>query len=96
MTTAQTAVERASQLFRAHGGSVLLVGVDGGTATVRFGGFCAGCPCRTACLEVTVRPLVTAVEGVDDVQAAGARTSPHARAALAAYAMPLSARPEEH
>lgn len=78
------AVTRTNRALAAHAGGIELVEVrEGGTgreAVVRFTGMCTGCAFKPMTMAATVEPMLTAVEGVDSVQALGGRADPEAMA----------------
>ena len=78
------AVVRTNRALAAHAGGIELVEVrDGGTgpeAVVRFTGMCTGCAFKPMTMAATVEPMLTAVEGVESVQALGGRADPEAMA----------------
>ena len=70
-----------------HGGTVKLLGVEGRTAYVEFGGGCVGCGMATATLkqgvEATLKQHVPDIEEVTDVTDHAAGTNPYYRPAPA-------------
>lgn len=68
-------VASLNRVMRAHRGGVEVVSSDGGQASVRFQGMCTGCTYRPICAETMVRPALTEVEGVVDVNIIGIRVN---------------------
>ena len=70
-----------------HGGTVKLLGVEGRTAYVEFGGGCVGCGMATATLkqgvEATLRQHVPDIEAVTDVTDHASGTNPYYKPAPA-------------
>jgi Fe/S biogenesis protein NfuA len=70
-----------------HGGTVKLLGVEGRTAYVEFGGGCVGCGMATATLkqgvEATLKQHVPDIEEVTDVTDHASGTNPYYRPAPA-------------
>ena len=74
------AVVRTNRALAAHAGGIELVEVRGEEVVVRFTGMCTGCAFKPMTMAATVEPMLTAVEGVDSVQALGGRADPEAMA----------------
>lgn len=78
------AVTRTNRMLAAHAGGIELIeirdGRDGHEAVVRFTGMCTGCAFKPMTMAATVEPVLTAVEGIDSVQALGGRADPEAMA----------------
>ena len=76
-------VAALSAALGAHaGGLELRSASEDGAVTVRFTGMCTGCPLRPVSFNGLVKPLLMAVEGVQEVHAEGGRISAEAEARL--------------
>jgi Fe-S cluster biogenesis protein NfuA len=77
-------LEELGAVLGAHAGGIELVELNGGVARVRYTGMCTGCPLRPVTTASTVRPVLLAVEGVDELEVEGSRISAEAEARIAA------------
>ncbi|MCC6611006.1 MAG: PLP-dependent transferase [Burkholderiales bacterium] len=79
----RTLEEHVNPAVRSHGGRVALVGVDDGTASIRFEGRCQGCAMAEVTLrqgvEVILREQVAGIVGVVDLTDHTAGTDPYFR-----------------
>lgn len=57
---------------------------DDGDIRVRLTGMCTGCSCRMITAAATIRPTLTSVRGVRNVELVNGRISPHAERRLEA------------
>lgn len=79
-------VAHVSRAMSAHGGGIEIVNVDAhGAVRLRFTGLCSGCQLRPLTFAETVEPAIRSLEGVNAVEADGARISEEALARLRHY-----------
>jgi Fe-S cluster biogenesis protein NfuA len=70
-------------ILGAHAGGVELTAVENRVARLRFTGMCTGCPLRPVTTASTIRPALTQLAGIDEVEILGSRISAAAERRLA-------------
>jgi Fe-S cluster biogenesis protein NfuA len=69
----QGALDGVLPYLESHGGSVELLGIEGGVARLRLQGSCSGCPSSTMTLKLAIEEAIfKAAPDIDEVRAEGA------------------------
>jgi Fe-S cluster biogenesis protein NfuA len=71
-----------NRVMSVHKGGVEVIASEDGNVVVGFRGMCTGCTYRPVCAETLVRPALSSLGNVTDIQILGTRINEENRLAL--------------